>query len=204
MASGKSTLELPPSEQLAAADGAAARRSSRAPWLASGVATVLVAGAFAAWKLLGAEPSRAAEPAPVAAVASPASPEGTGAPRAIAPPPPTAPTGIPAESAASSTVVAGSPAVVMLDTIPSGAVVYEGTLRVGITPLELKLQSGTAATYRFALEGFRPATRTVEASEREVKVQLTRNPAPARKKVARPAGSGLKDNPYEDLKANPF
>lgn len=88
---------------------------------------------------------------------------------------------------------------VRLASEPQGAAVYEGTLRLGVTPLEVSLANGTSATYRFTLNGRRTVTRKVAADEAEVKVQLT--PAePSRKRV----GSGLKESPYEDLKPNPF
>ncbi len=86
---------------------------------------------------------------------------------------------------------------VALSTEPPGAAVYEGTLRLGTTPLEVQLREGTTATYRFSLEGYRPASRTVSASDGEVTVGLA-------KAAAKTRATGLKDNPYEDLKANPF
>lgn len=90
---------------------------------------------------------------------------------------------------------------VTLRSVPSGAEVFQGRDRVGETPVEVELDSGGEAEYRFTRSGYRSLERLVHASDGEVEVRLRAQA------VARRAPAPEEPDPYgkvEDLKPDPF
>jgi hypothetical protein len=93
-----------------------------------------------------------------------------------------------------------------LRSIPSGALVLRGKERLGLTPLEVEVDRGQAADYRFVRDGFLPLSRRLEPGERVVEVRLAKGLRSARAgKLG--TGGASEENPYdkvEDLKDDPF
>ncbi|HET6922546.1 MAG TPA: protein kinase, partial [Anaeromyxobacteraceae bacterium] len=123
--------------------------------------------------------------------------------------PPAAPTppAVPASTAAGSPPFAASlPRLrVTLRSVPPGAEVFHGGDWLGATPLEVELEPGGEAEYRFARSGYRSLARRVRASEGVVEVRLARAEPRAAGKLGDLAPG--EQNPYgkvDDLKPDPF
>ncbi len=155
-------------------------RRSRPPLLA-GLAPAPLAGAAAAFLLLGPG-ARGGRPAPPAAAIPPAAPR---------PGPVLAAAALDPE-----------PVRVHLRSVPTGAAVYEGDERLGVTPLDVELPAGGHAVYRFARAGYRTLARRVRAADGEVvEVRLPRSAV-----QELPPAPRAEENPYgkvDDLK-DPF
>jgi hypothetical protein len=85
--------------------------------------------------------------------------------------------------------------------VPAGADVFDGRAKVGVTPLEVEVEEGRAADFRFARPGYRTLSRRVQASDGVVEVRLARAV-----RAARAVPSAMEENPYgkvDDLK-DPF
>ena len=95
---------------------------------------------------------------------------------------------------------------VTLRSVPAGAEVFQGRDRVGETPVEVELDPGAEAEYRFARSGYRSLERLVHAWDGEVEVRLAR--AQAAERPARARGRPpVELDPYgkvDDLKPDPF
>ena len=120
------------------------------------------------------------------------------APAAAAAPPP-----------ASTATPAPAPSVprlrVTLRSVPPGVDVFRGGDRLGATPLDVELEPGADAEYRFARSGYRSLARRVRAWEGVVEVRMARAEPSAPRKLGEP-GRG-EQNPYgkvDDLKPDPF
>ncbi len=95
---------------------------------------------------------------------------------------------------------------VTLRSVPPGAEVFQGRDLVGETPVEVELDPGAEAEYRFARSGYRSLERLVHAWDGEVEVRLAR--AQAAERPARARGRPpVEPDPYgkvDDLKPDPF
>ena len=116
------------------------------------------------------------------------------------------PAAIPAAAAREPPAPAPIPRLlVTLRTVPPGAEVFRGQDRVGATPLEVEMEAGGEAEYRFARSGYRSVARRVRASEGVVEVRLGRvHPRAGQELGSPPPGD---ENPYgkvDDLKPDPF
>jgi tRNA A-37 threonylcarbamoyl transferase component Bud32 len=118
------------------------------------------------------------------------------------------PTSTPAAAPTSATPPAPSPApslphlVVTLRSVPPGAEVFHGGDRVGATPVQVELEPGGEAEYRFARSGYLSLARLVHASDGEVEVRLE-----AARRPRQPRGPDHEQDPYgkvDDLKPDPF
>jgi eukaryotic-like serine/threonine-protein kinase len=164
-----------------------ARRRSRALLLGgfSAAAAVAVGAAF------GVVPfGRAVAPQPL----PPAPPQVAAAALDPAPPPVVAPIPVPDAPAPGRVRVT-------LRSVPAGADVFEGPDRVGVTPLDVEIDEGPGAEYRFSRPGYRSLSRRVRASDGVVEIRLARAT-----RAARAVPPAPEENPYgkvEDLK-DPF
>jgi hypothetical protein len=107
-------------------------------------------------------------------------------PLAVLPPAPPAP--------------AVSPVVVQMDSTPTGAEVFQGSQRLGRTPMQLHWSEGQRGDLRFQLAGYWTEDRTVIARQGET-VSIVLRKAIARHK------DNSESNPYnelEDLKHAPY
>ncbi len=134
-------------------------------------------------------------------------PLGRGAPPPAAPPSPL-PAAAPAQAAAAPTPpppLAVPRLLVTLRSVPPGVEVFQGQLRLGATPLDVEMEAGGEAEYRFARPGYHPMARRVRASEGVVEVRLARvHPRAGQEVGAKAPGD---ENPYgkvDDLKPDPF
>ncbi|HEU4383515.1 MAG TPA: serine/threonine-protein kinase [Anaeromyxobacteraceae bacterium] len=94
---------------------------------------------------------------------------------------------------------------VTLRSEPPGAAVFRGNDRIGATPLDVEMEAGGEAEYRFARSGFRALARRVRASDGVVEVRLARAEPRAVKELGAKAADD--ENPYgkvDDLKPDPF
>jgi serine/threonine-protein kinase len=90
---------------------------------------------------------------------------------------------------------------VTLRSVPAGADVFEGRAKVGVTPLDVEIEEGRGAEFRFARPGYRTLSRRVQASDGVVDVRLARAI-----RAARDVPPAPEENPYgkvDDLK-DPF
>jgi serine/threonine-protein kinase len=148
----------------------------------------------------------------VVGVATGLVPLGRSLPVPAAPPAPS-PVATPAATLASAVPPAApapvAPSVprfrVTLRSVPPGVEVFRGGHRLGATPLDVELDAGGEAEYRFARSGYRSLERRVRAGEGMVEVRLAKAERRARKETGGPAPD--EQNPYtklEDLKPDPF
>ena len=172
--------------ELAPEELASVRRHGMPRWLFVVVPTLLI-GAVAAVVLT-----------------RPASPEAPGLRVVVAPTPaprpevtaPPLPVPSPVVEAPVLAVPVPTAKEVRLTSTPSGAAVFEGKQKLGVTPLAVTLGAGRNATYLFALPGYRRASRRVAAADVSVQVDLTKAPR---------SPHGKSDfGPSDDLKADPF
>lgn len=95
---------------------------------------------------------------------------------------------------------------VTLLSVPPGAEVFQGSDRIGSTPVQVELEPGGEAEYRFARSGYLSLARLVRASDGEVEVRLA--PAGAARRPRQPRGPAPDEqDPYgkvDDLKPDPF
>jgi len=169
-----------------------ARRRSRALLLGGFSAAAAVAVGVA----VGVVPfGRAITPQPTPAAPVPAAPPAVAlAAPEPAPAPVVAPTPVP-------DAVVPSRLRVTLRSVPSGADVFEGQDRLGVTPIDVEIEEGRGADYLFARPGYRSLSRRVRASDGVVEVRLARAT-----RAARAVPPAPDENPYgkvDDLK-DPF
>jgi serine/threonine-protein kinase len=113
-------------------------------------------------------------------------------------------------TAAPTSMATSTPALsrrlrVTLRSVPPGVEVFHGGDWLGATPLDVELDPGGEAEYRFARSGYRSLARRVRAWEGVVEVRLARAEPRAPRKLGEP-GPG-EQNPYgqvDDLKPDPF
>jgi serine/threonine-protein kinase len=209
-----------PSGQIAVPPEAAAqidRRRRAGRRVAAGAVVLAALAVVAAWAVTTRHPETAARA--VAAAMGPG--------RAEAPAPPPAPAPAAAAPPATPAAVLEPPPPpprlqVTVRTVPPGADVLQGALRVGRTPWTASLARGEELEVRLVKEGFEPAVRKVAADAGDVEVVLlrprklaaeARAKAPVARKPAGPRGPEVEpgrrpdDNPYgkiDDLKPDPF
>jgi serine/threonine-protein kinase len=214
-----------PSGQIAVPPEAAAqldRRRRAGRRVAAGAVVLAALAVVAAWVSFGpasergglGASSRGAQPAS----AAPSPPLAPGQPQPAAPALAATPT--------PTAVVEPPPPQprlqVTVRTVPPGADVLQGTLRVGRTPWTPSLARGEEVEVRLVKEGFEPAVRRVSADAGDLEVTLLRPPklaaqarpkAPAARKPAGASGPEVEperrtdENPYgkiDDLKPDPF
>ena len=205
---------LPPASALGAAPGSTARflapprPSSRGDTVALSAAEVdpgrrarrkrillgaSVAAAAAIAGLTWLAPGRApAPPAPPPIPAAPAPPAAAELPPPAAPP-------------ASGPAAPLAPALhrVTLRSIPSGATVYQGSDRIGVTPLDVEIPFGRGNVYRFDRAGYRSLSRRVEAADGTVEVRLAKVERAGKLGAAAKGGENPRGK-VGDLKPDPF
>ena len=174
--SGRQPALTPAPASAAPLEPLAPPRKRRAPLIAGAVA-VLAVGSSAAWWFTRSEP-----PAPIA----PLPPMPTAAPS----PPPPAPAPAPP-----------APAVVKLSVVsepPNAQVRADGQV-IGQTPMMVDWPKGKHGELKFTLDGYLPASRTVEPqADTALLITLSHTPAPKAKRRSGPAaGDDIKDNPFK-------
>jgi serine/threonine-protein kinase len=90
---------------------------------------------------------------------------------------------------------------VTLRSVPAGADVFEGRAKIGVTPLDVEIEEGQGAEFRFVRPGYRSLSRRVQSADGLVEVRLARATRSARAIPPAP-----EENPYgkvDDLK-DPF
>ena len=166
-----------PSSQLGTQELAAVQRGRPGTWLAAVAALlVLSAGGVVVWR---EEPPAPSAPKPTQTVA------------------PTAPKPNPLSIEPLAPLLTEKLRVA-LRSVPTGATVWLGRARIGVTPLEVELARGVRAEYRFTLAGHLAVKQVVPADAGAVEVRLARQPRRARR------ADDAVFRKVEDLKENPF
>jgi hypothetical protein len=111
-------------------------------------------------------PSRLPEP-PAASAGSLPAPLASGAPAISAP----TPSASAAVEAPKSSAVSG-PRSVSIDTTPPRALVFQGTRRLGKSPLEIKLEAGETVNLLIAYDGHQPQKIQVDGSQPKLSLTL--------------------------------
>ncbi len=94
---------------------------------------------------------------------------------------------------------------VTLRSVPPGVQVFRGPDRIGATPIDVEMEAGDEAEYRFARSGYRSLARRVRATDGVIEVRLARVEPRAGKELGSQAPGD--ENPYgkvDDLKPDPF
>jgi serine/threonine-protein kinase len=142
---------------------------------------------------IGVAPANVA-PTPLAAAP-------TSAPQQPAPVPAAANPSTPAVAADSASAEAAKVATVSLRSTPPGAKVFEGTVELGQTPLDVEIRNGAVAVYRFSMGGYKDVSRKVASGDKVVEVALAKAGA-SKPHVRKAKSSGSSDE--DDLKDDPF